>query len=154
MNLYITLNGDSDIDEQLEKLYQILQVYRYKILGNYESRGYMTVVIQLEDDVLEEALITLEAELKEQMDLLEVERYMKFYYILEIGSRSSEINPKVRGLLEKQGYQAKTYNSHSENGHMYVGLKVMDINPMDRDEIEQIDSSIKIIDGIQDIILY
>lgn len=154
MKLYITLNEDVDIDEQLTTLKKILQMYPYKILGSYESRGYATFVIQLGDGVLEEALTTLEAELKEQLDLLEVERYMKFYYLLETGSKSSEINPKVRNLLEEQGYQVKTYNSHSENGHMYIGLKVLDINPMERDELEPIYSLVKSIDGIQDIILY
>lgn len=154
MKLYITLNEETDIDEQLTRLQQLLQMYPYKMLGNYESRGYTTFVVQLGADASEEVLNTLEAELKEQLDLLEVERYMKFYYILEVGSKSTEVNPKVRDLLEQQGYQVKTYNSHSENGHMYVGLKVMDINPMNRDEVEQIYSLVRTIDGIQDVILY
>lgn len=154
MKLYITFNQEANIDEQIMKLQQILQIYPYKILGNYESRGYTTFVVQLEADTSEELLNTLEAELKEQLDLLEVERYMKFYYILEVGSKSLDVNPKVRDLLEQEGYQVKTYNSHSKNGYIYVGLKVMDVNPMKKDEIDRFYSLVKIIDGIQDVILY
>lgn len=64
MKLYITLNEETDIDEQLTRLQQLLQMYPYKMLENYESRGYTTFVVQLGADTSEEVLNTLVYHLK------------------------------------------------------------------------------------------
>lgn len=116
MNLYITLNEEVDVEEQIQKLNQAMGSTTYKEIGHYDSNGYTTIVIRLENVTTDEEIDNIEATLKQRMNLLEISQYMKFYYILKTGYKCSEVNPKVRKTLRDQGYTVKTYNSHSENG--------------------------------------
>lgn len=154
MNLYITLQEGTNHKEQINKLEKGIQPALYKILGSYESRGYTTIVIKLDRLIEANEIEMIEDNLKHQMSLLEITPYMKFYYVLKGGHKSCEVNQKVRMLFKQEGYVAKTYNSHSENGRMYIGLKIMDIDPSDEYEMQKIKGIISEIKEIEELQIY
>ena len=156
MKLYITLNAEASLQEETQKIQQSLDwlTISYIILGSYENRGHITIVVDILKATEIEDFIVPENILKQNIDVLEVDHYMKFYYILQTGHASSIVNPKVRAVLEQEGYKLKIYNSHSENGLIYIGLKIMDINPLNKEELNRVVNLVKKIEGISDTILY
>lgn len=154
MNLYITLGQKSIFEEELDKLDQIITKEQYRMLGNYESRGYLTMVIEVAEYYSEEVIKQIEERIHEQMNVVEINKSMKFYYIINPGCISAEINSKARRLLEAQNYQIKICNSYSENGYLYVCVRIKDVNPRDKKGIHAILKLLTKIDGIKDVAIY
>lgn len=154
MNFYITLNEEAILEDEIEKIKNALknQNYTYNVLGNYESRGYLTVVIEVTNLLSQDDAKSVENMVKNNCDTLEVDHYMKFYYILDGVNSSKDINDIVRKKLEELGYKHKLYNSHSENGNLYIGLKVLNINPFNNERIKELTNLINSIEGILNVI--
>lgn len=156
MILYITLNDDADYELETEKMKQILseQKYSYQLLGNYTSREYVTIVLEITSKIYDNDPLTIQRNINDTCNTLESGTYMKYYYTIEPGYEIKIVNDKVRETLNEEGYNYRIYNSHSENGISYIGLQVADLNPFDNKQMEKLEGIINNIQGVCEITKY
>ena len=132
MKLYITLE-DNTSSTEYNICKEILNRQGSNLLGSYESRGYVTLVSDVEGSG--ENIIELTEEIMQSVSILEIRRTMKFYCSLDSDVRPLQVNPEVRKRLKELGYVATVYPAHTENGICYIGIEVDGLNPFDKQEM-------------------
>ena len=74
--------------------------------------------------------------------------------MLNEGYYSKDVNDIIKKSLNNKGYKYKIYNSHSNEGMTYVGLKILNINPFDYEELNKLKDLVEEDKGILKLIKY
>lgn len=156
MVLYITITEDAVEKEEEDKIKNMLQEcrYNYNYKGIYTSRNYSTLIIDIYDLKSNDEYMKIKNIIECTNKVFEIDNYLKFYYLIEHGNSIKEINDKVKEKLDNKAYIYKIYNSHSQNGIFYVGLKIPNMNPFDNDKISELKNIVQNIDGVLKLIEY
>jgi len=158
MRFYFTLKEECPEEKERVECNKVLTNLGYKTsyLGGYISRDYITIIFDIEAVDLDDkhSIDLIEKNIKAKCNILEMDIYMKFYYILEKRYLLKQTNLKVSNLLKKEGYTFRIYNSHSNNGILYVGLNIFNIDPLRENEIEVFTNKINKIEGVNEVIIY
>lgn len=148
MKIYITLEENITTMEY-ERCKEMLKKNSCNIIGTYESRGYETLVVDI--GAHEESIIE---QICKVVPILEVRKAMKFYCSLDRGIYPVQVNPIIREKLSKSGYNARVYPAHTENGVLYIGIEIEDMNPLDELELQEYMKVINVIKGISQLSFY
>lgn len=154
MYLYITLdeavnreNSTKIINEKINS-----KIYNIEFVDSYISRDYETLIFRT--DIGEDQFNNIKSILKNEGYILEIDKYMKYYYSFISSNDSIDINNTIKKVLNEKGYEFKLSRSHSKNGELFMLLRILNINPLDVEELRKIEDSIKSIEGINKIIKY
>lgn len=158
MKFYFTIEETSIEEQERKKCSQLLSGLNHKnyYLGKYESRGYTTIVYEVDGINFEDKdkIDLIKNIIKNNSDVIQVSEYMKFYYKIGKTYLLKEINERVENFLENMEFVFKRYNSHSSNGVFFIGLDVVNINPLNENEINDFMNMIKKIEGVNEVIIY
>jgi len=158
MRFYFTLKEDCPEPKERVECNKLLRNLGYKnsYLGNYQSRDFATIIFDIEDVNLDEkhSIDLIEKNIKDKCNIIEVNVYMKFYYTLEKSNLLNITNLMVSNLLKEKGFIFRIFNSHSQNGILYEGLNIFNIDPLKVNEIENLMSQINDIEGVSEVIIY
>ena len=158
MKFYFTLKEEySEEQEQLRCNKLLLDLgYKNSYLGRYISRDYITVIFYIESVNLDDkcSIDLIEKNIKDKCNVIEVNTYMKFYYSLEKSYLLKQTNLKVDNLLKEKDYIFRRYNSHSNNGIIYIGLNILNIDPLKENEIESFMRMLNEVEGINEVLIY
>lgn len=154
MYLYITLdeavnreNSTKLINEKINS-----KICNIEFVDSYISRDYETLIFRT--DIGEEQFNNIKSILKDEDYIFEIDRYMKYYYSFISSKDSIDINNSIKKVLNDNGYEFKLSSSHSENGELFMLLKILNINPFDKEELTKIEHNIKSIEVIDSIKKY
>lgn len=154
MYLYITLdeavnreNSTKLINEKINS-----KIYNIEFVDSYISRDYETLIFRT--DIGEDQFNNIKSILNDEDYILEIDKYMKYYYSFISSKDSIVINNSIKKVLNDKGYEFKLSRSHSENGELFMLLKILNINPLDKEELIKIEDNIERIEGIDRIIKY
>ncbi|MFD3157283.1 hypothetical protein ACFIJ5_10545 [Haloimpatiens sp. FM7330] len=158
MKFYFTVEENSLEEQEIKKCSEILSRLNYKnyYLGKYKNREYVNIVFEIENIDLEDKaqIEDIKKNIKNNSNVIQASSYMKFYYKIEKTYLLKEINKKVKELLTEREYIFKCYNSHSSNGIIYVGLNVLNINPLNQNELKGFMNIVEKIEGVNQVIVY
>lgn len=154
MYLYITLDEAVNRENSIKLINEKINSYIHNIefIGSYISRDYETVIFKT--DIDETQFNNIKPILMDENYILEIDKYMKYYYSIMSSKDTININNSVKKVLNDKRYEFKLSRSHSQNGELFMLLKILNINPLDKEELTKIEDNIKSIEGIDSIKKY
>lgn len=154
MYLYITLDEAVSREDGINLINEKINsnIYNIEFIGSYNSRDYETLIFKT--DIEEDQFNNIKSIIKDQKYILQVDKYMKYYYTFTRTKDSFYINNHIKEILKDSGYELKLSRSHSKNGVLFMLLKIFNINPLNDQELTRIEDTVKSIEGIDTIIKY
>lgn len=154
MYLYITLDEAVNRENSVKLINEKINsdIYNIEFIGSYISRDYETVIFKT--DIGDAQINKIKSIIIDENYILEIDKYMKYYYSIMSSKDTTNINNSIKKVLNDEGYKFKLSRSHSQNGELFMLLKILNINPLDKDELKNIQDKIETIDGIDKFIKY